>query len=272
VAEVARFGPEITVGAILPREEKRFDIESARPVATYTQQDYARIAAAVGKDVSDVMAHQKDFENAALIFRLDRGSPSELARPRGSTPTQMRRKLERVEKSARRFLEDLGVRRDDRGLVIVEEAYDGPGDSEILRVLSWAVERDEDLVITATRRLGRLAEILEAIEAAGDLEQWARRGADEVIEFGRLTVPKEHQGDVPFNNWIAAMLSVYKRTTGKDPGTSVGAPASSLQRKATGPVVRFLAAAEKPLGLEHCAESLRDRVRDILRNGRRRTR
>jgi len=31
----------------------------------------------------------------------------------------------------------------------------------------------------------------------------------------RLTVPKEHQGDVAVNNWIAAMLSVYKRMTGK---------------------------------------------------------
>ncbi len=94
-----------------------------------------------------------------------------------------------------------------------------PAISRILKVLSWAVEHDEDPVVTATGRLGRLAEILEAIEAAGDLEQWARRGADEVIEFGRLTVPKEHQGDVPFNNWVAAMLSVYKRITGRDPGT-----------------------------------------------------
>jgi hypothetical protein len=242
-----------------------------RPVATYTQEDYAQIAAAVGKDVADVMAHQKGFENAALMFRLDRGSPLELVRSRGSTPTQMRRKMERVEKSARCFLKDLGVRRDERGLVRIEEAYDGPGDIEILKVLSWAVEHDEDPVITATRRLGRLAEILEAIEAASDLEQWARRGADEVIGFGRLTVPKEHQGEVSFNNWIAAMLPIYKQITGRDPRTSVGAPGSSLQRKATGPVVRFLAATEKPLGLEHSAESLRDRVRDILRNGRRRT-
>ena len=217
-----------------------------------------------------MMAHQKDFENAALMFRLDRGSPSELARSRGSTPTQMRGKMERVEKSARRFLEALGVRRDKRGLVTIEEAYDGPGDIEILKVLSWAAEHDEDPVIAATRRLGRLAEILEAIEAAGDIEQWARRGADEAIEFGRLTVPKEHQGDVPFNNWIAAMLPIYKQITGKDPGTSVGAPGSSLQRKATGPVVRFLAAAEKPLGLEHSAKSLRDRIRDLLNPGRRR--
>jgi hypothetical protein len=201
-------------------------------VAVYTQDDYARIAAAVGKAVADVMAHQKHFENAALMFRLDRGLP---ARSRGSTPTQMRRKMERVEKSGRRFLKDLGVRRNDRGLVIIEEAYDGPGDREILKVLSWSINHDEDPVITATRRVGRLAAILEAIGATKDLEQWAHLGADEVIEFGRLMVPKKHQGDVAFNNWIAAMLPVCTQITGKkEPGTSVGAPRSSLQPMAAG--------------------------------------
>lgn len=31
-------------------------------MATYTQQDYARIAAVIGKNLADVMAHQKAFE------------------------------------------------------------------------------------------------------------------------------------------------------------------------------------------------------------------
>lgn len=239
-------------------------------MATYTQEDFERIATAVGKDVADVTAHQKDFENAALMFRLDRGLPLRLARSPDSTPTQMHRKMERIEKSARRLLADLGVPHDERGHVKIDEAYDGPGDVEILKVLSWAVEHDEDPVIAATRRVGRLAEIVEALVAVGDIERWARRGAEEIIEFGSLTVPKQHQGEVAFNNWIAAMVPTYKEITGKDPGTSVGAPGSSLRRKATGPLVRFLAAAEEPLGLEHSADSLRDRVRDILKPGRHR--
>ena len=237
---------------------------------TYTEEDFKRIAAAVGKTAADVKARQKDFENAALMFRLDRGLPAELVRPRGSTPTQLRRKMERVEKSARRLLKDLGVPRDKRGLVKIEEAHDGPGDVEILKVLSWVVGHDEDSVIMATRRVGRLAEILEGLKAAAEIEQWARQGTHEVIEFGGLTVPKEHQGDVAFNDWIAAMLPIYKQITGKDPGTSVGTAGSSRRGKGGGPLVRFLAAAEKPLGLEHSDDSLRDRVRDILKAGRRR--
>jgi hypothetical protein len=239
-------------------------------VPTYAQEDFERIAATVGKDVTDWLAHQKDFENAALMFKLDRGTPPEFACSAGSTPTQMRRKMEAIQKSARRLLKTLGVPHDERDNVKIEDAYDGPGDVEILKILSWAAGHDEDPVIAATRRVGRLAEIVEAVEAARDIEQWARQGAEEVIGLGSLTVPKEHQGDVAFNSWIEAMLPIYKQITGKDPGTSVGAPGSSRRGKGSGPLLRFLAAAEKPLGVEHSAESLRDRVRDILNPSRRR--
>ena len=50
----------------------------------------------------------------------------------------------------------------------------------------WAEQR---------KLLGRLAEILEAIEAASELELWAEQSAEEVVEFGQLTVPKGHRGD-----------------------------------------------------------------------------
>lgn len=239
-------------------------------MGTYTEEDFKRIAAAVGKAAADVAAYQKYFENAALMFRVDRGLPAGLAPPRRSTPTQLRSKIERVERSARRLLKDLGVPRDERGFAKIEDAYDGPGDLEILRVLSWVVGHDEDSVIVATRRVGRLAEMLAALEGAGDIEQWARQGAYEVIEFGDFTVPKEHQGDVAFNDWIAAMLPIYTQISGEDPGTSVGAPGSSRRGKSGGPLIRFLAAAERPLGLEHSNDSLRDRVRDVLKPGRRR--
>ena len=178
----------------------------------YSSEDFDRIAAAIGKQVADVSAHQKHFENAACAFRLERGLPSpELARARGTTPYKLRLKIQRISKSARRLLRDLGVRN-------TKDAYDGPGDLEILTVLSWAAKQDEGLVTTATRRVGRLAEIIEAIELAKALERWADQTADEVIEFGRLTVPKEHQGDVAVNDWIAAIMSVYMQITGKDPG------------------------------------------------------
>ena len=62
----------------------------------------------------------------------------------------------------------------------------GAGNFEILQVLSWAVSHDENPVVVATRRIGRPAEILEAIEAANELEQWAEQSAEEVIEDIRM--------------------------------------------------------------------------------------
>lgn len=227
-------------------------------MATYTHEDYGQIASAVGKDAADVMAHQKDFENAAVMFRLDRG------RPRGSTPTQLRRKLERVEKNARRLLDTLGVPRDERDNIKIEDAHDGPGDIEILKVLSWAVEHDEDPVVTATRRLGRLAEILEAVQAAAEIEQCARQGDQAVIEFGRLTVPKGNQGEIAVYVWIATMLPLYKQISGNDAATSVGSPGTDNEGIAGGPLVRFLEAAGKPLGINYSPDAWRSRIRGLL--------
>jgi hypothetical protein len=44
-------------------------------MATYSKEDFDRIAAAIGKRAADVVAHQEYFENAAFAFRLDRGLP-----------------------------------------------------------------------------------------------------------------------------------------------------------------------------------------------------
>jgi len=118
----------------------------------------------------------------------------------------------------------------------------------------------------ATRRIGRLAELVEAIAAANDLERWARYATDEISKFGGLTVPKGHRGDVAVNDWIAAMLSIYGQITGKGPGTSVGAPASDNRGVPGGPLIRFLEAAGKPLGIECPPDAWRSRIRGILEN------
>jgi len=235
-------------------------------MATYSENDFQQIAAAVGKKMSDVAARQKDFENIALAFRLDRGlrSPDEPPPLRPTTPHQMRAQMEQISRSACRLLNTLGVPRDSDGVPKIEDAYDGPGDFEILKVLSWAIDHDEDPVVMATRRIARLAELVEAIEAASDLERWARYATDDVTKFGQLTVPKCHQGDVAVNNWIAAMLSIYGQITGKGPGTSVGAPASENRGVPGGPLIRFLKAAGKPLGIEYPPHAWRSRIRGVL--------
>ncbi|MGH6736742.1 MAG: hypothetical protein ACRECX_11775 [Methyloceanibacter sp.] len=120
-------------------------------------------------------------------------------------------------------------------------------------------------MIEATTRLGQLATLIDAVEAAKELEDRALKAINDVIAIGKLTVPKGHQGDAPVNNWIAAMMEIYRRITGQEPATSVGHVDQPDEGIASGPFIRFLQAAGQALGLNYSEDALRSRVRTILK-------
>jgi hypothetical protein len=230
---------------------------TGRDVATYSEDDFKRIAAAIGKHVAGVACHEKAFEAAAMWYRLSRITP-EGAR---IAPSVMRRRLTKIANTARKLLEHLGV-------FDPAHAPDGPA-TVVLEVLAATYGGLEDAVIGDTARIGRLIKIVEAVDAARDLERLARKGAEDVAQIGKLTVPQGHGGEVAVNDWIAAMMSIYKQITGKNPGTSVIVPGRPGRGKAAGPLIRFLEAAGKPLGIKYSADSWRGRIRDVLTGGRR---
>ena len=65
----------------------------------------------------------------------------------------------------------------------------------------------------------------------------AQKAAIEVAEVGKLTVREGNPGDDAINKWIAAMMTVYRKITGKEPATSVGAPSRSNEGIAAGPLI-----------------------------------
>jgi len=221
-------------------------------MATYEQRNFEQIASAIGMEASQITNHQNLFEAAASWYRLDASRPPRIA------PSKLREKLDQVAKSARRLLKSLGVNGPD-------EAPDGPGDPNILDALVLAGERNADPVIEATRRIGRFVEILDSVAAAADFDRRAKKGSIEVAEVGKLTVREGNPGDVAVNNWIAAMMNLYRRITGKEPATSVGAPERANEGIAAGPLIRFLEAAGTPLKIEFSEDAWRSRVRTILK-------
>ena len=221
-------------------------------LTTYTHTNFEQIATAIGIGIKPVANLEAQFEAAALWFRLDK------RRPKRTAPSKQREKLTQVAKSARRMLKSLGINDPD-------EAADGPGDAEIFKALILAGESDENPIVEATRRIGRLAEIVEGIAAAAELERRAQKAATEVAEIGKLTVQEGNPGDDAVNGWIAAMLGIYRTITGKEPATSVGAPGRPNKGKAAGPLIRFLQAAGKPLNIEFSEDAWRSRVRTILK-------
>jgi hypothetical protein len=221
--------------------------------ATYTKANFEQIAVAIGTAVKPVADLEATFEAAALWFRLDR------RRPKRPAPSKEHVKLAQVAKGARRLLKSLGISD-------FENAIDGPGDHEIFRALALAGEPNEDAVLETTRRIGRLVEILEGIAAAGEIEHRADQAATELTAVGKLTVREGNSGDDAVNDWIAAMLGIYRNLTGKEPATSVGAPSRANQGKAAGPLIRFLQAAGQPLNIEFSEDAWRSRVRTILKD------
>jgi hypothetical protein len=223
-------------------------------MATYSREDFEQIAFAIQKDVADIYRYQSKFEAAAMWYRLD------LKAPKKQTPFVMRRRMTQIVNAARRLLKHLEI--EDPS-----QALDGPGIA-ILHVLASTDDGTEDAVIRATARIGRLAEILEAVDAARELERRASMGAEDVMQIGELVVPKGHYGEVAVNDWIAAMMSIYQKITGTDPGISVVAPDRPDRGKAAGPLIRFLEAAGKPIGIELSADSFAGRIKDIRTGGR----
>ena len=229
-------------------------------MATYSREDLERIAAAIGRDVGDVVKHKQLFEGAAGWYQLDCGLPRDAPpRPSRTPPSKMHEKLLRIAKSARRLLQDLEIKN-------YEEAADGPGSFELLEVLAAVEESSEDAVLIAMTRMGQLATMMDAIEAASELERRALEAARDVLEIGSLTVPKGHQGKAAVNNWIAEMMGIYRKITGVEPATSVGHVDQPNEGIATGPFIRFLQAAGGPLGINYSEDALRSRVRTILKS------
>jgi hypothetical protein len=228
--------------------------ESRISMATYSREDLEQIATAIRRDVSDVHRYEKQFEAAAMWFRLGRNA----LKIHRTAPFVMRARMRRIANAARKLLRHLDVRDP-------AQAPDGPGIA-VLQVLASADGGPEDAVVRATARIGRLVEILEAVNAAQELERRAQIGAEDVVRIGELVVPKGHHGETAVNDWIAAMMSIYKKITGKGPGISVK-PDSG---KAAGPLIRFLQAAGSPLGIQFSPESFAGRIKDIRTGGRRR--
>jgi hypothetical protein len=226
-------------------------------MAKYEQSNFEQIASAIGVDVGQIAKHENLFEAAALWYRLARGQlivPSKLrekldpiadrGQPKRIAPSKLREKLDPIAKNARRLLKSLGVNDPD-------EAPDGPGSNrEILAALVLVGERNEDPVIEATERIGRLAEIMDGIAAAAELEGRAKKAAIEVTKIGKLIVREGNPGDDAVNGWIAAMMDLYRRITGRKPATSVGAFKRPNEGIAEGPLIRFLQAAAKPLKMK----------------------
>jgi hypothetical protein len=232
-----------------------------RTLVTYSEDDFERIAAAIGKDVADVRRHEEAFEAAAMWYRLNRNGSTVKRTP----PSAIKKRMKQIANAAQKLLWHLEV-------VNYRNAADGPGDFALLEALASTEDGGEDEVIKATAQIGTLEDILKTIGAAQTLEQRAHKAADDAVRMSELTLPKGRRGDRTLNIWIADMMGICEQITGKASRVSV-ISTGPKRGKPAGPFVRFLEAAIKPLiaeGEPLSLKSLHERVRDLSKDAARR--
>jgi hypothetical protein len=229
-------------------------------VRTYSKGDFEQIAAAIGKGLAHVIRYENRFEAAATWYRLNAAAPQ----GKSLTLSMTSRVLKQIANTARRLLSHLEVYNH-------RNAPDGPGDRALLESLASADEGTEDEITRATAQIGRLMEIFDAMDGARCLERCARKAANDTGRISKLIVPRGRRGDRVLNIWLADMMGLYKALTGKTPRVSTITTGPN-RGKATGPFVRFLQAASKPVsanGNPLRLKSLHERVRAISKAARR---
>ncbi len=143
-----------------------------------------------------------------------------------------------------------------------ETAEDGLSDRKLEDTIVNAGDADE----YAIRRLAKAVtcyrkDLPAVLEAAKEIARRAALARRESEKFRELTVRPGFHGGVDLNGRIDDMLGLYGKITDRKVATSVRMPIGSDAGKAHGPLVRFLAAAGKPLGIQFSDDAWRSRVR-----------
>ena len=186
------------------------------------------------------------------MYRLDQRAPER------KTPSQLRADLKSIRSHATKLLNKLGYNDPPNTI-------DGPDDWSVIELLTTRGGPDENEVLAAANRIEHLLEVLSVVEAAAAISNWSERSRGRALAVRESITPKGFSGDIATNDWIAAMMGIYKAITSKEPATSIGAIGRNNESQAGGPLIDFLTAAGKPIGVEMTGHAWRERVRSILR-------
>jgi hypothetical protein len=157
----------------------------------------------------------------------------------------------------------------------IRDVDDGIGEGalgeQIFEALTWYSYEDVEAVEFELRELGKAREaahrlMKRAAAAAADIEKNELKFYDvkrQIISRGEWSVPDGNQRDAALNDWAARSMSLYEKITGKCPKTSVRSAADRRAGEADGPLIRFLLAAGRPLGIKQSRKASRARIRRL---------
>jgi len=192
----------------------------------YTDLGLDVIAEAVSISPAKVREVRDMLENAAGWYRSDQRDPQR------TPPSQVRRNLTVLRKAIHRIIGMLE-------------------DRDIADAIGYEAQRRRSNLDDTTRALVNLAEWASSAEPPTTYTSSDGRKSD--------LVARGHTGDAGVNDWVAKMLPVFTKLTGRAPVTSVS-PCGIAQ----GPLIRFLIAASRPLEIKLDEDAWRARVRRVV--------
>jgi hypothetical protein len=239
----------------------------------YSTRDFEQIAKAVGGSTAEILAHRHGLEANAFWFRAGQGFG--MRRPKHLPPSKMQERMKRIQRAADRSLKGI-----DRLLKALEirDVDDGIGEGalgeQIFEALTWHGYEDVEAAELELREFGKAREaahslMKRAAAAAADIEKNELKFYDvkrQIISRGEWSVPDGNQRDAALNDWVASSMSLYEKITGKCPKTSVRSAVDKRADEADGPLIRFLLAAGRPLGIKQSRKALRARIRRLQEN------
>lgn len=222
-------------------------------MTAYSEKDFELMASALGLPIEGVVHHSSALEDAAWWYRHWEANP--LPDP----PHKIASRLRTIAKAANKLLAELGVPG-------VAQAPDGP-DPRILHFLLYADNANDVAIVRATERIGRVTKILEdGVAAAKQIRARAAEAQEGVAKLVPLLGIKGHKGDQAFELWLASVMVIYRKMTGKQPSMNVGAVGRKNEGKAGGKFLEFVRAAGSPIGIKLSPDALRSRARGVLKN------
>lgn len=265
----------------------------------YSDDDFVAIAASLEIEVSRVTQHRARFDQAAFWFNA--AKPRSGSIPGAGLP----RMLDQISRTADKFVaealelstaeaqseeqtppneancglkakSDLNLLRRKLGRtaaklmrlmdVTPETAEDGIPDSELEDALVDTGYADGAAIGEVVSAIADYRQDLTtAIEAAERLATSASSAKSGTAALRESIVIPGHHGQPDINSWIGDMITLYTAITGRTVGTSIRPGTDRNAGQADGPLIRFLAAAGKPLGLEFTPHGWRSRIRTAVK-------
>lgn len=198
---------------------------------TYSDKDLDAIAEAISVPAAKVQDERAALESAAGWFRSDQRTPMR------TPPSKTRAKLKVLGNALEKTLKMLE-------------------DPDVRDAVGYAAEH-------------RNANLEPALRSIADLADWTE-GAEPTTTFTddagnkRNLVHPGHAGNTALDTFLACILPIYERLTGRSIGTSIGSPGGQHEGEAGGPLIRFVQACLAPLSVDpQTSDALRQRIRRI---------